>query len=239
VIERKKWKWTLAIAIAFTAFYLTIDLAFWGANLIKIPEGGWFPLVIGAIVFALMTTWRQGRRILSQRLQANTVQFSDFVQQIHSDDIARVPGTAIFMYSNPQGTPPALLHNLKHNKVLHNRVILLSVETERVPHVPSCDRTEVQELENGFYRIILHYGFMQDPNVPRDLVLARHDGLRLKPMEASYFLGREWLLPTDEPDMAPWRERLFAIMSRNSRNATDFFRLPPGRVVELGTQVEL
>jgi KUP system potassium uptake protein len=239
VIERKKWKWSAPAAIGFTAFFLAIDLSFWGANLIKIPDGGWFPLVIGAVVFTLMTTWRQGRRVLGKHLQARTVPFSHFVTQIHTDQILRVPGTAVFMYSNPHGTPPALVHNLKHNKILHESVILLSVETEKVPYVPAHARMEFEKLENGFSRVVLHYGFMQNPNVPRDVTLVRNHGLELDPMQASYFLGREWLITANDPEFAPWRERLFAIMSRNSLNATDFFHLPPSRVVELGTQVEL
>ncbi len=239
VIERKYWKWPIAVALAFTGFYLVIDLSFWGANLVKIPDGGWFPLAIGAVVFTLMTTWRQGRRVLAQRLRASTVRFEDFVEKLHTDSVARVPGTAVFMYSDPNGTPPALLHNLKHNKVLHENVVLLSVETERIPYVPAHQRIEVHKLENGFSRVVLRYGFMQSPDVQRGLAECRAHGLDIDPQRASYFLGREWLLPADDPNMAAWRQRLFAIMSRNARNATDFFQLPPGRVVELGTQVEL
>ncbi|MFN2203767.1 MAG: potassium transporter Kup [Caldilineaceae bacterium] len=238
-IERKKWHWPVAAAVVFTAFYLTVDLSFWGANLLKIPDGGWFPLAIGAVVFTLMVTWRQGRRVLAKRLSETTVPFDDFVHQLNADKVPRVPGTAVFMYSNPAGTPPALINNLKHNKVLHDNVILLSVESERVPHVPARSRIELEQLEHGFSRVVLHYGFMQDPNVARDLARCQALGLDVDPLRASYFLGREWLIPADDPDMASWRQRLFAVMSRNSRNATDFFHLPPGRVVELGTQVEL
>jgi KUP system potassium uptake protein len=220
-------------------FFLIIDLGFWGANLVKIPDGGWFPLAIGVIVLTLMTTWKRGREILGGRMRRGTIRFVDFIAQLHTDNLVRVPGTAVFMYSNPEGTPPALLHNLQHNGVLHDRVIILCVNTKEIPNVPRRERVEVLKLENGFYRVILHYGFMEDPNVPRDLALARHHGLEIEPEEVSYFLGREWLLPTERPGMALWRERLFAIMSRNSRNATDFFRLPPDRVVELGMQVEM
>ncbi|MGH2542357.1 MAG: potassium transporter Kup, partial [Ardenticatenaceae bacterium] len=239
VVAHERWQWSLPVALAVTGFFLLIDVAFWGANLIKIPDGGWFPLVVGAIVFALMTTWQRGRRLLRQRLRAGTVRFTDFAERLRTDRVARVPGTAVFMYSDPEGTPPALLHNLKHNKVLHEQVILLSVQTQEMPHVPRAERVEVHELEHNFYQVILSYGFMENPNVPRDLVLAEQHGLELKPKEISYFLGREWLLPTEGEGMALWRERLFALMSRNSRNATDFFSLPPDRVVELGTQVEL
>jgi len=238
-VERERWKWSLPVALTFTVFFLIIDLGFWGANLVKIPDGGWFPLAIGVIVLTLMTTWKRGREILGGRMRRGTIRFVDFIAQLHTDNLVRVPGTAVFMYSNPEGTPPALLHNLQHNGVLHDRVIILCVNTKEIPNVPRRERVEVHKLENGFYRVILHYGFMEDPNVPRDLALARHHGLEIEPEEVSYFLGREWLLPTERPGMALWRERLFAIMSRNSRNATDFFRLPPDRVVELGMQVEM
>lgn len=239
VVEREHWRWSSRKAIAFTAFFLLIDLAFWGANIVKIPAGGWFPLAIGAVTFTLMTTWKRGREILWQRLKAGTMPFTTFTERLRTDKYAHVPGTAVFMYSDPSGTPPALLHNLKHNKVLHEQVILLSVEMEEIPRVARKERIEVQHLENGFYRVVLHYGFLEDPNVPRDLGRVRRHGIDLHSAEVSYFLGRERLLASKTPGMAIWRENLFALMSRNARNATDFFRLPPDRVVELGAQVEL
>ncbi|MBX3010342.1 MAG: potassium transporter Kup [Caldilineaceae bacterium] len=239
MVERERWNWSLGSAIAFTAFFLVLDLAFWGANIVKLPDGGWFPLVIGVVVFTLMTTWKRGRVILSARLRAGSMTFSAFAERLSNKKLAHVPGTAIFMYSDPESTPPALLHNIKHNKVIHEQVVLLSVETEEIPRVSKKDRMQVQQLENGFYRVILHYGFMEDPNVPRDLAQARRYGLELKANEVTYFLGRERLLASKRPGMAIWRENLFALMSRNARNATDFFRLPPERVIELGSQVEL
>jgi KUP system potassium uptake protein len=238
-VQRERWKWPLWIALGFTAFFIVIDLAFWSANLIKIPVGGWFPLVVGALLFTLMTTWRHGREILTERIRAGTMPFVKFVERIHSNQVVRVPGTAIFMYSDPDGTPPALLRNLEHNRVLHDQVILLSVETVEIPKVPRGERLEVESLQDGFYRITLHYGFMESPNVPRDLSLARKHGLKLNLKEVTYFLGRERIFATKRPGMALWREELFALMSRNSRNATDFFRLPPDRVVELGSHVEI
>ncbi|HRW04700.1 MAG TPA: potassium transporter Kup [Caldilineaceae bacterium] len=239
VVEREHWQWSRPKAVAFTAFFLLIDFAFWGANIVKIPAGGWFPLVIGAVVFTLMTTWKRGREILWQRLRAGTMPFATFTERLRTDKYAHVPGTAVFMYSDPNGTPPALLHNIKHNKVLHEQVILLSVEMEEIPRVARQDRVTVHHLENDFHRVILRYGFLEDPNVPRDLVRVRRHGLYLKHSEVSYFLGRERLLTGIHPEMPIWRENLFAVMSRNARNATDFFRLPPDRVVELGAQVEL
>ena len=239
VIEREKWQWPLPSAIAFTGFFLFIDLAFWGANIVKLHHGGWLPLVIGVIIFTLMTTWKRGRVILSERLRAGSMLFTTFTERLRADKFAHVPGTAVFMYSDPESTPPALLHNMKHNKVLHEQVVLLSVNTEEIPRVPTKERIEVHKLENGFYRVILHYGFMEDPNVPRDLARARKLGLEYKSSETTYFLGREHLFASKTPGMAIWRENLFAAMSQNARTATDFFRLPPDRVVELGSQVEL
>ncbi len=239
VVARERWGWSLAVAIPVMLLFLVIDLAFWGANLLKIPDGGWFPLLIGAIVFTLMTTWKRGRDILRQRLSATTRPFREFAVEIMAGNPVRVPGTAIYMYGNPRGTPPALLHNLAHNKVIHEQVILLSVQTEDIPRVPFAQRVEVQPLKNGFSRVILHYGFRQSPNVPRDLTLVREHGLDLDLSTASYFLGRERLLASRTPGMAIWREKLFALMSRNARNATDFFGLPPDRVVELGAEIEL
>lgn len=239
LVAIERWKWPIPLALGLTGFFLIFDLGFWGANLVKIPDGGWFPLVIGAIVFVLMTTWKHGREILSERLGATTYSFREFVQNIHAEEIIHVPGTAVFMYSNPRGTPPALLHNLEHNKVLHEQVIHLSVQTEDVPHVAQEDRVEFYDLGDGFYRITLHYGFMESPNVPHQLALINQPGLDINLEEVTYFLGRERLFATEKPGMAIWRERLFALMSRNARNAADFFHLPPNRVVEMGTQVEL
>ena len=239
VVARERWQWALPVTLVVMAFFLVIDLAFWGANLVKIPAGGWFPLVIGAIVFTLMTTWKRGREILRERLRVGSVRFVDFAKRIRAEKTIRVPGTAIFMNSDPQGTPPALIQNLRHNKVLHERVILLSIRTRMRPYIPPEKRLEIEELGQGFYRVIMHYGFMETPNVSRDLPLSKEQGLDLDPHKVSFFLGRERLFATERPGMALWREKLFILMSRNARSATDYFGLPPGRVVELGIQVEL
>lgn len=239
VVQRELWKWPLPVALAFTIFFLIIDLAFWSANIVKIPAGGWFPLLIGIIGFTIMTTWKRGRLILSERLQETTIPLAELKTRLKKSDIATVPGTAVFLSSNTDVIPPALLHNLEHNKVLHETVIFLSVVVEDIPRVPSTERIEVKNLGERFYRINVYYGFMDQINLPRALTLARYEGVVFDPDEMTYFLGREHILASKRPGMALWREHLFALLSSNSRPATDFFRLPPDRVVELGAQIEL
>ena len=238
VVQRERWNWPLPLALVFTAFFLVIDLGFWGANLLKIPDGGWVPLLVGAIGFTLMTTWKRGRALLASRMQERPLRVRDFFHRLGSD-VLRVPGVAVYMYSSPSGTPPALIHNLRHNKVLHDMIVIVSVKVDAVSYVPLEERVEVQKVRDDLYRIILCYGFMDNPDVPRDLALARHNGLELDLNEVSYFLGRERLLATKRPGMALWRERLFVLMSRNARDAADFFGLPADQVVEVGLRVEL
>jgi KUP system potassium uptake protein len=239
VVERERWRWPLWASLGFTAVFLTIDLAFWSANIVKIPHGGWFPLVVGAVVFTLMTTWKSGRQLLGGRLHERTLPIQLFVEDIRRTPRHRVPGTAVFMYGNREGTPPALLHSIKHYGVLHQTLVFLSVETQEVPHVDPAQRIEVTELGEGFFRVVLNYGFMEEPNVPEALAQVKVPGLDLRPMITSYFLGRETLIPSKRPGLGFWREQLFALMSRNARTATSFFGLPPNRVVELGAQIEL
>ncbi|MCC6454295.1 MAG: potassium transporter Kup [Caldilineaceae bacterium] len=239
IVQYQRWKWPLPVVILFGLFFLAIDLSFWGANLLKIRDGGWIPLMIGLVGFTLMTTWRRGRQILGERLRETTMPWQELQEQIEQHELVRVPGTAVFMSGDPNAIPPALFHNIEHNRVLHEHVIFLSVIVQDVPRVLLTKRIEVHNLDNGFYRVCLNYGFMDQFNVPRDLTLARLEGLEFDPLQVSYFLGRERVLASDKPGMALWREQLFIILSRNSRNATDFFRLPPERVVELGAQVEI
>jgi KUP system potassium uptake protein len=238
-VERDLWRWPMVASLAFSGFFLVIDLAFWGANIIKIPHGGWFPLVIGAIVFSLMTTWKTGRKILGTRLAESSLPWEFFAHDMAANPPHRVPGTAVFMYGNPAGTPPALLHSLKHYQVLHRQVVLLAIQTEEIPHVAPETRARVEDLGHGFYRIVLRYGFMETPDVPAALAGIRPEGLDLSPARTTFFLGRETLIASKRPGMAIWREKLFAFMSRNARTATSFFGLPPNRVVELGAQIEL
>jgi KUP system potassium uptake protein len=239
VVAREQWRWSLPAALIVGGIFLAVDVAFWGANLLKIPHGGWFPLVIGLIVFTLLTTWKKGRKILAKRMKARTLPIDEFVQNILDHPPTRVPGTAVYMYSSPAGAPPALLHNLKHNKVLHSRVVFLSVTTDEVPFVEVA-RHEVRRLHENIYVVTLHYGFMENADVPAALIAIDEQGLHLNRMEISYFLGRETLLASRRgKGMALWREKLFAAMSNNARSAASFFRLPPNQVVELGAQVEL
>jgi KUP system potassium uptake protein len=240
VVARERWKWTLPVALLLSTFFLLIDVAFWGANLMKIPQGGWFPLVIAGAVFVVMTTWKTGRTILARRLAASSLPWGFFVADVQESPPTRVPGTAVFMYGNPAGTPPALLHTLEHFRVLHEQVVLLRVETEEVPHIPREERARVERLEEGFYRVALRYGFMEDPHVPRDLECVRMAGLDLDPGRTTYFLGRETLIATRRrKGMWIWREKLFGFMSSNARTATSFFHLPADKVVELGMQIEI
>lgn len=239
VVLRRVWGWSALSAGIVVGFFLTIDLCFFASNALKISEGGWLPLLLASGTFILFTTWKRGRSILFERLREEAVPLDLFLKRITDKSPMRVPGTAIFMTGSQDGVPHALLHNLKHNKVLHQRVILMTVITRNVPHVPKHHRLEVRPLDKNFFRVIISYGFTEDPNVPQDLEEAAEHGLEVNMMETSFFLGRETLYPARPPRMALWREIMFIWMSRNAISATDFFKIPPNRVVELGTQIGL
>ncbi|ABI58798.1 potassium transporter Kup [Nitrosomonas eutropha] len=239
-VMRERWHWNILTAVAVTVGFLIIDLAFFSSNLLKITDGGWFPLAIAVFIFTLMITWQQGRQLLIQRIHKETESFQDFLQRIVTDPPVRVSGTAVFLTIHQHDTPPALLYQLIHNKALHEQVVLVTVITEEVPRVPAAERLEVMELSSGFHRIIVHYGFMQSPNVPVALRACETLGLKIDLDTTTYYLSRASLIPTDErPGMALWRDRLFAFMSRNSAWPTAFYHLPPEHVIELGIQVEL
>jgi KUP system potassium uptake protein len=235
---RHLWGWSPWLAGLEVAIFLTVEVAFLGANGLKIGHGGWFPIVVGAVVFTLMSTWKTGRKILRDKLAASSLPYDLFLSDVKANPPLRVPGTAVFMSGSAEGTPVALLHNLKHNKVLHDRVIILTVATRDIPYVNETDRLKVEKSESGFYRIMGYFGFMEEPNVPRLLQLCQKEGIEFHEEETTFFLSRETIIPTRLPGMALWRERLFATMSRNAQHATTFFRLPVNRVVELGMQVE-
>jgi KUP system potassium uptake protein len=239
VVATERWGWPPIVASVVTGLFLVIDLAFFGANALKITHGGWLPLVIGWILFTLMTTWKTGRRIVAARLTARAIPIEDFLASVAEAQPARVPGTAVFMTAQPKGTPPALAHNLRYNKVLHEHVVTLLITTQPVPHVPPDEQVSVRPLGQGVFDVRVHYGFMEDPNVPEALIKACKHGLTLDEDDVTYFLGRETLIVTKAPGMAMWRERLFVLMARNAVRAPTFFRLPAERVVELGVQVEI
>ena len=240
VVARDLLKWSMLTAGLITIAFLIPDASFLTANLFKIAEGGWFPLLIAAIVFTLMTTWRKGRNILNARLREGALTPELFVKSLQTRPPVRVPGTAVFMHRAREVTPPALLHSLKHYKALHNQVILLTVQTEEIAYVDDVERLVFENLGEGMYRITGRYGYMEEPDIPSLLERAGNEnGLKIPPMDTTYFLGRETLIVTKRPSgMAMWRERIFASMMRNAESAARFFRLPPNRVVELGAQIE-
>jgi len=239
VVARERWRWPLPLVIGVGAMFLTIDLTFFSANLVKVLQGGWLPLIIGACTFTIMTTWKTGRRIVAERLTARAIPIEHFMSVIVASPPVRVPGTAVFMTAQPRGTPPALAHNLRHNKVMHEYVVILTVSTAPVPHVPPDEQVVFEALGYGVFTMRAVYGFMEDPNVPDALRAAQNRGLEIDADDVTYFLGRETILVTHRRGMAIWREKLFVLMTRNAVRATAFFRLPPERVVELGVQVEI
>lgn len=232
------WKWNRWFALPLLALFFIVDTAYFTANLTKVPYGGWFPLAVGFIGFTMLTTWSRGRKLMMERMREAAMPVKVFISSAASSAV-RVPGTAVFMTSTAEGVPHALLHNLKHNKTLHERVILLTVKIPGVPFVDLDKRTQVEDLGQGFHRLILKFGFMEEPDVPAALTAITTLGSPIKMMETSFFLARQTLLPSSRPGMAIWREKLFAWMLRNAESAMEFFRLPTNRVVELGSQVEI
>jgi KUP system potassium uptake protein len=232
------WKWNRWAAGLMVGAFLIVDGAYFASNVTKIPDGGWFPLLVGACAFTVLTTWATGRRLLREHLFKSAMPLELFIKTA-AKSVRRVPGTAVFLSASPEGAPPALLHNLKHNKVLHERIVILTVKVMGRPYVDEADRADFTELGPDFYRIILRYGFMQEVDVPAALSQARECGPPFKLMETSFFLGRQTLIASDKPGMAIWREKLFAWMMRNAESAMEFFKLPTNRVVELGSQLEI
>ena len=254
VVATTRWKWPVWRTSLLTGAFLTVDAAFFFSNAFKIREGGWIPIAIAIGIYTLMSTWKRGRMMLTNILTAGSLPLDLFLKDVEKRKPPRVPGTAVFMTSTADGVPVVLLHHLKHNKVLHEQVILMSVITHEIPETPTEERVQVEKLENGFWRIVASYGFMETPNVPELLHYAKRYGLRAKQMDTTFYLGRERIIvagsapqkpgtrraPPDAglPRMARWRKKIFVIMSRNARSATEFFGIPPNRVVELGAQIE-
>jgi KUP system potassium uptake protein len=239
-VIRYVWGYNLALCIAATGFFIFLDLAFFSSSLLKIDDGGWFPLVLGAMMFVVMLTWWRGRRILAERLQTSAIPVEDFLTSLFKYPPHRVPGTAVFMVANASAVPHALLHNLAHNKVLHERVVFVTVAIADTPWVPFNERVTVEALGNGCWRIRMRFGFKNPVDVPQALALCCEHGLTFEMMETSFFLSRETLIPVIGDDgMALWRERLFATMARNASSVVEYFHLPTNRVIELGTRIEL
>jgi KUP system potassium uptake protein len=238
VVARARWHWPRARVGALLALFLLMDLSFLGANVVKLKHGGWVPLVLAIGIYTLMSTWKRGRAELGALQESIAMPLDTFLQSIGRNPPVRVKGTAVFMTSSPEGVPVVLLHHLKHNKMLHETVVLLSVQTRGIPEVGRDHQVTVEPMGQGFYRVIANYGFMQSPNVPEVLAAAAARGVAIPPMDTSYYLGRERLVLTGRAKMSGWRKKLFALMSRNARSATEFFQIPPNRVVELGAQIE-
>lgn len=239
VVARRLWHWSLPQAVLLFGFFLILDLAFFSSNLVKIADGGWVPLSIAGFVYLLMSTWKKGRRILSEHLKARSVSVEDFIVKIRERPPLRVPGTAIYMSGDAWGVPVPLLHNLKHNKVLHERVALLTIRTVEVPQVHKKERVRIDSLSSDFYRIIANYGFMETPKIKHILEACREQGIHFSLSDTTFVLGRETILPTGDPNMHLWREKVFALMARNAERPTAYFKIPPNQVIEVGIQVEI
>jgi KUP system potassium uptake protein len=239
VVARERWGWNPTVVELLVGVFLVVDLAFFSANLVKILQGGWLPLAVAAAIFVLMTTWRVGRRVLGERLRATSKPIEEFLDDIQKRGPTRVRGNAVYMTGNPKLTPSALVKNLEHNRVLHFQIAILSIVTEDVPHVPEAERVSLTPLGNGFYRVVARFGFMDEPNAVEILGLLKNKGLNLPLEDTTFFLGRERIISSASPGMPRWREKLFSFMARNAQQATTYFRIPPDRVIEVGSQVEL
>ena len=238
-VIRFGWGYPLALCIATTGFFILVDVAFFSSALLKVVEGGWFPLALGAVVFIVMTTWRRGRVLAVAAQRRTSIPLAPFLESLSAHPPIRVPGTAVFMAGDPEGVPNALLHNLKHFKVLHERVVFLTVVTRNVPWVPVSERIVVEPLGRGFYRLMVDFGFMDRPDVSAMLDLCKDRGLAFDLMQTTFFLSRTTVIPTTKEGMALWRERLFAAMARNARTAADYYNIPTNCVIELGTKIEI
>jgi KUP system potassium uptake protein len=239
LVARQKWRWSRYKAGFICGFFLIIDFAFWGANLVKIIDGGWVPLAVGLFIFILMTTWKKGRKLLGQRIKDEVIPLSMFLEKVNTEKPFRNTGVAIYMASGIKDTPYALIQSYEHFKSLHSVLVFLSVVTEQIPRVPQSRRVAVNDIGNGCFTIFIHYGYMERPNVPKELDALMLGEIPLDPTKATYFIGKEKLFATDKPGMALWREKLFAFQTANAQDATTFFQLPRKRVMEIGVQIEI
>ena len=239
VVARKVWGWNLAVALPVMLFFLAVDLIFFSANIIKIPQGGYVPLIIGTVLYTLMSTWRRGRQILAERLRNSVIHLDKFLEQIHVAKYARVPGAAVYMVGDPATTPPAMVHNVKHNKVVHELVVILTLITKEIPVVAGPERVKIERVQESIYRVIAKYGFTETPDVMEIMKLLSEAGVPIEVDKTTFFLGRETLIASEKPGMAIWREHLFSFMSKNAQRATAFFNIPANQVIEVGIQVEI
>jgi KUP system potassium uptake protein len=238
-VIRYAWKMPLALCLGATGFFFVVDLAFWASNLLKLFDGGWFPLLIGAAVFTLMLTWHDGRRLLNDSLRSDALKLSDFLEAVFIAPPTRVEGTAVFLTAETGAVPNALLHNLKHNKVLHQQNLFVTVRSHEVPRMDADKRLEIEPLGHDCWQVIVNYGFKDNPDLPSALIQIRDHGGTLDPMMTSYFLSRDIVIPTIGGGMAQWREKLFAQMHHNASAAAEFLNLPTNAVVELGSKIEI
>ena len=239
IVFREIWRWSKLKTVLLVALFLTVDLAFFSASLLKIPDGGWVPLLIGIVIFTLMLTWKSGRSMVYTRLKSEAMDIAPFIEAVGAHPPPRVPGTALFMTPNPEGVPHAMLHNLKHNKVLHEKVVILTVKFLDFPHTNAEERVSVEALPYDFYRVTVRYGFKDEPDLPRDLVLCSKYGLTIDAMDTSYFIGKESLIASNKTGMSIWRKKIFIGLFRTAETITNQFKLPPNRVIELGSQLML
>jgi len=240
VVARKRWNWSWPAVIATGVIFLIVDFAFFGANALKIAHGGWFPLVLGVVIFTMMTTWRRGRDLVVREIKQSGLALAPFIENIGEHPPLRVPGTAVFLTANQNSVPHAMLHNLKHNKVLHERNVMLTVDVLETPVADNDERVDIVDMGGGFYGLQLRFGFAEDPNIPLALQRCSAKGLGFDLMDTTFFLSRETIVAdVRRPGMALWRDKLFAFMARNALPATAFFQIPGNRLIELGAQVEI
>jgi KUP system potassium uptake protein len=238
-VMRKKWGWNPMVSVLLTGIFFLVDIPFFGANITKISHGAWFPLVIGAMIFVVMITWEDGSKILRSKMKSLTPKIEMFQEMLEKDPPQRIKGLAVFLTRSHDVVPAALMHNVKHNKILHSTVVFLNIRVEEIPRVPNAEKIEVEKLLAGVYRIIAHYGFMEEPNIDTIFVLSRDKGVDMEMKDASFFLGREKLGISDNPKMNRWRSNLFIFLSRNSMDVSSYFGVPLNQVIEVGVQLDL
>jgi KUP system potassium uptake protein len=239
VAMTKLWKWSIPVAVIISLFFIVIDLAFWGANLLKVLHGGWVPLVIGMVIYSIMITWNWGRKLLLCKIEEETQPIENFIDEVMSVRLVSTPGTAIYMSSNPKGTPPALVKNMKHNRVLHKQIIVLSIIFKKVPHINIEDSIEIENPTEGFYRVIASYGFMDNANIQQIIEELNKKEISININKTTFFLGRELLIVKEKYGITRLRKKLFILLSRNSQRVTEYFNIPNDRVFEVGSQIEI